>query len=297
MTEHEWLTSTDPAAMLQLLSLSNPAFPALKLISDRKLRLFACACCRQVWHLLDADSRRAVEVAERYADGGPEIEFEQIGWQTRTGCAITGATESVTRSLLFTAEFGLSSATQAALLREIVSPFSPVVLPKSKRKCGRCKGERRVWDDSPGQSIFDNYRMDCPDCKGTGSVEGDCPWLTSTVTALAQAAYEERLENRCPVSYPHMPHDYCDGTPAPHVTNGTLDPDRLAILADCAEEAGCTDERVLRHLRGWERHVCKRDCGNRHLDCCELAGGDGWLRRTVPFFRGDAILDLFLNKE
>jgi hypothetical protein len=39
-------------------------------LDDKTLRLFACWCVRQVWHLLaDARSRKAVEVAERFAEG------------------------------------------------------------------------------------------------------------------------------------------------------------------------------------------------------------------------------------
>lgn len=53
MTEVEWLTSTDPAAMLEACHkwiAEPPQGPPLKmLVSDRKLRLFACACCREVW--------------------------------------------------------------------------------------------------------------------------------------------------------------------------------------------------------------------------------------------------------
>jgi hypothetical protein len=38
-------------------------------VSDRKLRLLACACCRSVWKWLGRMEHRAVELAERYADG------------------------------------------------------------------------------------------------------------------------------------------------------------------------------------------------------------------------------------
>src|SRR5690348_1969368 len=61
MTEAEWRGCDDPQEMLQ--SLGDRA-------TERKLRLFLCACCRRVWDLLtDPRSRAAVEAAERYADG------------------------------------------------------------------------------------------------------------------------------------------------------------------------------------------------------------------------------------
>jgi hypothetical protein len=61
VNEEEWLTSTNPRVMLRVLEGRTTA---------RKLRLFAVACCRRVWEgLRDERSRRAVEVAERFADG------------------------------------------------------------------------------------------------------------------------------------------------------------------------------------------------------------------------------------
>ena len=60
----------------------------------------------------------------------------------------------------------------------------------------------------------------------------DPAWRTPTVTALATAAYEDR-----------------------HLPAGTLDTQRLAVLADALEDAGCTDEQLLAHLREPSPHV------------------------------------------
>jgi hypothetical protein len=50
--------------------------------------------------------------------------------------------------------------------------------------------------------------------------------------SLAQAAYDERT-----------------------VPAGTLDPARLAVLADALEDAGCDNADILSHLRGTGPHV------------------------------------------
>jgi hypothetical protein len=62
VTECEWLECDDPEVLLEFLW--HRARP-----SNRKLRLFACACYRRIWPLLTEDRHRAaVETAERYAD-------------------------------------------------------------------------------------------------------------------------------------------------------------------------------------------------------------------------------------
>jgi hypothetical protein len=61
MTEQEWRACQQPWELWQFLRDK---------ADDRKKLLFAAACCRRVWpHLTRAESRAAVETAERLADG------------------------------------------------------------------------------------------------------------------------------------------------------------------------------------------------------------------------------------
>jgi hypothetical protein len=73
-----WLFCTDPTPMLQFLR---------RKASDRKLRLFAVACCRRVWHLLtDKQSRKVVDLVEGLADqkGMTERDLHDWGWMRET---------------------------------------------------------------------------------------------------------------------------------------------------------------------------------------------------------------------
>lgn len=82
MTAAEWDNCDDPAPMLEFLRGR---------VSDREVRLFACACCRtidaSVWRQLlhgPDDGPRAIATAERYADGltdARELEVaERLCW-------------------------------------------------------------------------------------------------------------------------------------------------------------------------------------------------------------------------
>jgi hypothetical protein len=84
MTETDWLDCTDARRMLdyqyrQAIAAKPPLLVGLRLrfwrkarpqgiVSDRKLRLFACVCSRLAWDDLDGDTCRVIELAEEAAD-------------------------------------------------------------------------------------------------------------------------------------------------------------------------------------------------------------------------------------
>jgi hypothetical protein len=310
MNESQWLVSEDPIAMFLVA-----AHGAASLTTDRKLRLFACACCRSVWHLLgDERSRRVVEVAERYADG--EVSREELGRALVGGpggfVSHSQRTDELVRLFYATAEPGFFVfagqlrnlgrgwegempdsdwherwlPVWADLLRDVVgNPFRQPLFFKEQ-----------PWTP-PSNCGVAGQDLECVECsvKLYGR-RAPCPLKpppvkivlyqpSEEITRLATAAYEER----CPQS-------------------GELDPARLAILADAVEEAGCTEELLLRHLRDMEpcqeRTSQGYECKNGQLfylnsdsATCHRCNGTGWMRHRGAHVRGCWALDLILGKE
>jgi hypothetical protein len=132
VTEYEWLTCTDPVKMLEALRGQ---------ASNRKLRLFAVACCRRVGsRLCDEQLRTIVEVAEQEADGLAEPnrirelrrgchETRQLlgaALVARLGFTAATATEAQLRDLLGSDERADQAVAHACVLQEIFgNPLNP----------------------------------------------------------------------------------------------------------------------------------------------------------------------------
>jgi hypothetical protein len=80
MTEAEWLATADPDIIhhplpaldyQRMLKHVADGYGALRKrrLGDRKLRLFACECCRRHWELLSHAGQAAVLQAEEFAEG------------------------------------------------------------------------------------------------------------------------------------------------------------------------------------------------------------------------------------
>jgi hypothetical protein len=117
MTEQEWLACADPEPMLKFLKGR---------ASHRKLRLFACGCWRLEWHLVtEQDQQRAVEVAERYADGiqggTPLSVARQAAMGVACGSAATAA-EYAAMQVVWRAVHGTRSGSWEHAVRGFVPP-------------------------------------------------------------------------------------------------------------------------------------------------------------------------------
>jgi hypothetical protein len=233
-TEDEWLVSTEPDIPRELMFVTTDDPPSKRKLfpSNRKLRLFGCACCRRIWHLLSADwAKESVLLAEAYCDGfvgeadlkaaflkAPESLLHLGGWHVERVAEAAGA-RGKTR---------LDWALVAA--RDVSAPdegMQEVELPQQMRRsfCPYRKSDpvERAAQAALLRDVYGNpFRL----------VFFDPIWRTPTVLMLATASYEDRT-----------------------LPTGHLDPDRLAVLADALEDAGCSDPAILEHLRGPGPHV------------------------------------------
>jgi hypothetical protein len=140
MTEAEWLGCTDPTLMFQFLQ---------ERASDRKLRLFALACCRRIFHLLGDERARAwfgqsvsdKDVAAKTDSSGAQAILDSLlndGWKLEDfqfrllyGAARAASGEEVIRSGGASPEWNEAFARerneQASLMREYFgNPFRPL---------------------------------------------------------------------------------------------------------------------------------------------------------------------------
>jgi hypothetical protein len=205
MTEAEWLDCTDLQKMLEFLRGK---------ASDRKLRLFAVAETRRVWHLLtDVRSREAVHVAERYADGRATLE-DRLNAVRAAHAAKDAAAHECPGSPAYVAA---RMAYHAASCINGDAAAANAALDASKTfSITNCKNVEKVHLVS---CLFGNP------FRPVTLEQSWLSWNEGTVVKLAQTIFSDRAF------------------------------DRLPIVADALEEAGCHDANILAHCRGPGPHV------------------------------------------
>lgn len=220
MTENDWHTCADPAAMLAFL---------LDRASSRKLRLFACASARRLWlYFRDERSRTGSEVSERFADGQAiEIEREQA-WNDAEA-AQSEAPWYATRQALAAAWAVVNDITVGAvrIIDDVTRVFArQAALDASRQSPHKVRGLRdeaartaRLQHCELIREVFGNpFR----------ALAIEPVWLAAgngAVARIARAVYEER-------TFEDMP-----------------------ILGDALEDVGCQDEEILAHCRAECEHV------------------------------------------
>jgi hypothetical protein len=216
LDEAEWESGSDLLEMLFTVR-------GLCEVRPRKPRLFGCACCRAAWDDLPEAGQAAVTAAEDYADGKAGGADLRRAHPAAVGAALQGGPWPWWRRL-WEGEpwrsplWGRRAGTAALVTHPDIWQMILDVLVALWPEWG----DRQRPADLL-REVFGNPFQ---------PVEFDAAWRTADVVRLAEAAYEERA------------------LPA-----GTLNPDRLAVLADALEDAGCADEALLGHLRGPGPHV------------------------------------------
>jgi hypothetical protein len=213
MTEADWLSCTDPTPMLTWLQERHT--------SDRKMRLLACACCRQIWHLLpDPRSREAVEVAEQYADG-----------------RATARELARARALAVKATGGERQGAVAAYWAANTKAGGPLW---NTFAAAAAAPARQAVRDARGSTLATWEAVQ------TASVRGQVALIHEVIGNPFRAVVIDPAWRAWP------------GAEAVRLAEAIYQGaafDDMPILGDALEEAGCVDETILGHCREPGKHV------------------------------------------
>ena len=249
LSEAGWLSAGSACALLRELQQHHGV--ARTAGGRRRLRLFACACCRQSWHLFtDQDSRQAVEVAERYADGRAsrgQVEAARRSAEAAAQRAMARVLELMGGRTSWDGPLppSLVAAQQA---RGTAAAAVATVAPGHLARAGESAALQCVLAAGAGKDRWEDGRpvqhaveaLQCGLLRDLFNPFRPLPaiaptvlsWHGGAIVKLATAVYEGR-----------------------ELPSGHLDAARLAILADMLEEAGATDPHLLGHLRSAGPHV------------------------------------------
>jgi hypothetical protein len=189
MTEQEWLACDDPTPMLEFLKGK---------ASDRKLRLFAVACCGWLpgygsFHF----PHQLVRTAELFADGLVDV-AELVDLRTASyigdGDAVSEATMPPDEGQFII---------HAILAAEITSWHR--ANPKGSRRRTHAIQQKVIIER---RSISELLR--CAIGNPFRSVSIETTWHTSTVLALANGIYEEKALDRMPILADALQDADCD---------------------------------------------------------------------------------------
>ncbi|MGH7169524.1 MAG: hypothetical protein ACRELF_09700 [Gemmataceae bacterium] len=218
MNEDEWLTSNDAVRMLHVIQQSS--------LSDRKVRLLNATICRRFWNYLPEASQTILLESELLADGRLPLgsnDFE-LCWRELCGRA-NGAVAPFDRQY----PMKQFPSTDVCIQRNAAAAVCYAVIPKELFGAVSYFWELEPAEKEPHSAIIRDV-FGNPFRRITISPAW-LSWHDGVVSRLAKAAYDERF-----------------------LPTGTFDNARLLILSDALEEAGCTDEQILTHLRGGGEH-------------------------------------------
>jgi hypothetical protein len=258
MTEAEWLACDDPRPMLRSLCRrprrKTAGGPGL---DPERFRVFAIACARRTWEHLTPNLRLALEHLERYSHDPELLPLVQqlyenenkllLAQYTNELAKVIGQTGADARPFeeISVRQWAAAAVGHAAMLQPYQAAGQHYAAAHAlglAARLQRYSPGRRVpnasadWDRIAAAEFRAQANL-LRDVFGNPfrKVAIDPTWLAWNNRTVARIA-EEASAARDPSS-------------------GALSPAHLAILADALEEAGCTNQAVLAHLRGPGPHV------------------------------------------